>query len=253
MNKKTWALLFFTYAIVLIVTAPASLISQLLSYASNGRVELANTRGTIWAGSANPVLHQKNGGLITINSLHWSISPLTLLTGKLNAQINWDIDQIVPPMYINVSAKQIELQHTYIPLPAILLDEASDFLKPAVLRGQIILKSDSLLISNQGLQGTATADWLNASSLLSSVSPLGDYHFTFSSSPASLDITLQTTSGALILSGQGRFTAGSGLDFKGTAQAAKGKEAELHELLSNLGPEVSPGVNSFSLVPTAVH
>ena len=253
MNKKTWALLFFTFAIVMIVTAPASIISQVLNYSSNGKIALANTQGTIWRGSANPIWHQKNGGLITLSSLHWDISPFTLLTGKLSAQLNWDTEQAVSPMYVIVSANQIELQHTYIPLPAILLDEASDFLKPAVLRGQIILMSDSLIISREGLLGTATADWLNASSLLSSVSPLGDYHFTFSCTPASLDITLQTTSGALILAGQGRFTASSGLDFKGTAQAAKGNEAALHELLNNLGPEVSPGINSFSLVPTNAH
>lgn len=250
MNKKYWALLLFTYLIVMIITAPASLLSQLLAYASNGKVELANTQGTIWSGFASPILRQKKGGLITLSSLHWNIAPLALFTGKLIAQLNWDSEQTIEPMLVTVSANQVELQHTYIPLPAILLDEASDFLKPAALRGQIILKSDSLTITRQGLQGSATADWLNASSLLSSVSPLGDYHLTFSGSTAGLDFSLKTTSGALILAGQGSFSASTGLDFKGTAQAAKGKEEALHELLANLGPEVTPGVNTFSLVPT---
>ena len=253
MNKKFWALLLFTFAITLIVTAPASILNFILDSASHGKVALANTEGTIWQGAGTPVLRQKSGGLITLNSLQWNIDVLELFIGKLSTRLKWDVDQTVVPMTVVVTFNQIELQHVYIPLPGILLDEASDFLKPAVLRGQIILKSDRLLISKQGLQGSATADWLNASSLLSSVSPLGDYHFTFSSTPAGVDITLNTTSGALILAGQGRFSNSTGLDFKGTAQAAKGKEASLHELLSNLGPEQTPGVNTFSLVPSKPH
>lgn len=253
MNKKFWALLLVTFIISLIVTAPASILNLVLDKASNGKIALANTAGTIWSGAGTPVLRQKNGGLITLNSLHWNIAVLDLFSGKLNTQLKWDIDQPVAPMNVVVTANQIELQHIYVPLPGTLLDEASDFLKPAVLRGLIILKSDSILISKQGLQGVATADWLNASSLLSSVSPLGDYHFTFSSTPAGVDITLSTTSGALILAGQGHFIESAGLDFNGTAQAAKGKEAALHELLSNLGPELTPGVNTFSLFPTKPH
>jgi general secretion pathway protein N len=253
MDKRTWALLLSAYIIVLIVTAPSAIISPVLDYTCGGRIALANTQGTIWQGTANPVLHQRNGGLITLSAVHWSIAPLALLTGKLSAQLNWDNAQQTVPMNIIVSAGQIELQHTYIPLPAILLDEASDFLKPAVLRGQIILKSEALLITQQGVQGSAIADWLNASSLLSSIAPLGNYHFIFSSSPAGVEITLSTTSGALLLAGQGRFLFSTGLDFQGTAQAASGKEEALHELLSHLGPQEHPGINSFRLVPGRTH
>ncbi len=249
MNKWSWTLLIAVYLCVLIVTAPASLLSRIIDRASNGRVELANTRGTLWSGSANPVLHQRSGGLITLTTLHWNIAPLGLVSGKLNAQLQWDDEAQFSPMDIIASPGQVELRRAYLPLSALLLDEASDFLKPAQLRGQIILKSDSLMITKQGVQGTATADWLNASSLLSSIAPLGNYHFTFSSSSAGVDIALNTASGALQLAGQGHFSASAGLDFKGTAQAASGKEEALRELLGHLGPEERPGVNTFTLVP----
>jgi hypothetical protein len=253
MSKRTWALLLVTYTIVLIITAPASILSQVLLFASDGRIELANTQETIWHGAANPVLHQRSGGLITLSALHWNIAPLALLTGKLSIQLNWDNEQVALPMTVIASIDQVELQHSYIPLPAILLDEASDFLKPAALRGQVIFKSDSLFITRQGLQGTATADWLNASSLLSSISPLGNYHFIFSSTPAGVDITLSTTSGSLLLAGQGHLSASTGLSFKGTAQASNGKNEALRELLSHLGPQESPGISTFSLVPLRSH
>jgi general secretion pathway protein N len=249
MNRLTWTLVLFSYSLVLIFSAPASLLSIALNYASKGHLELANAKGTIWNGSASPVMLQRGGGLITLNPLHWEISAFALLKLKITAQLSWDDEQQVQPMNVIISFDEIELQHTYLPLPAILLDEASDFLKPAALRGKIIFRGDTLLLNNQGLQGTANADWLNASSSLSSISPLGDYHFIFSSSPTGLDITLTTTSGALILAGQGRFLSTNGLEFNGTAQAAKGNEEALRELLSHLGPQLSPGISTFSLVP----
>ncbi len=245
--------MIFAYFSVLIFSAPASLLSLALFSASNGHVELANTNGTIWNGTASPILIQRNGGLIKLNSLHWDISAFALLKFKIAAQLNWDNEQQVQPMNVIISFDQVALQHTYLPLPATLLEEASDFLKPAALRGKIILRSDSFIISQQIAQGTATADWLNASSSLSSISPLGNYHFIFSSNSAGLDINLETTSGALILAGQGRFLPTSGLEFNGTAQASKGSEEALRELLSHLGPQLSPGISTFSLVPARTH
>jgi general secretion pathway protein N len=249
-SRWVWALLIAVYLSVIVITAPASVLSQIVKGASDGRLELANTQGSVWHGVANPVLHQRSGGLITLSTLHWDIDALSIFTGKLGIKLKWDEDAQTTPMDIIVSSGQIELRRAFIPLQAILLDEASDFLKPAALRGQVILRSDSLLVTQQGVQGTATADWLNASSLLSSVAPLGNYHFQFSSSSNGLDIKLSTTSGALILGGQGRFSTARGLDFKGTAQAASGKESALRELLSHLGPEERPGVNTFTLVPS---
>lgn len=250
MNKWTWTLLFATFTIALIVSAPASILSRIISNASNGRIELANTQGRLWRGSANPVLHQRSGGLIALNTVHWDIATSSLLKGKLNIEINWDDETQTAPMYIIASSSQIELRHAYIPLPAILLDEISDFLEPAQLRGQVILRGESLFITRQGVQGDAMADWLNASSLLSSVAPLGNYHFTLASSASGLDIKLKTASGALLLAGQGRLTAATGLNFKGTAQAASGKEEALRELLNHLGPQESPGIATFTLVPS---
>ncbi|MDX8399578.1 MAG: type II secretion system protein N [Gallionellaceae bacterium] len=249
MSKGIWVLLITTYLCVLIVTAPSSVLSPVIKSASKGRVELANTEGTIWDGAANPILHQHGGGIITLTRLHWKISTQTLFTGKLSAQVKWDDEPQAVPMDIIASLGKVEVHHAYFPLSAILLGEASKFLKPAGLRGKVILRSDSLLISQQGLQGLATADWLDASSLLSSVSPLGNYHFTFSASNGGVDITLNTMTGALILAGKGRLSASSGLNFKGTAQASKEKEEALRELLNNLGPEISPGIKSFTLVP----
>ena len=249
MSRWMWALLAGVYGCVLVATAPASLLGSILSQASNGHVEFANTSGTLWSGSANPVIRQRSGSLITLPELHWNILPLALFTGKLSAQLQWNDDAQAIPMEVSATPGKLEASHVFIPLSAILLDDVSEFLKPAALRGQVILRSDSLLVSRQGMQGAATADWQNASSALSSIAPLGNYHFTFSSSPAGLDVTLNTSSGALLLAGQGRFSPATGLNFQGTAQAATGKEDALRELLGHMGPQERPGISTFTLVP----
>jgi general secretion pathway protein N len=253
MNRWAWVLLSAVYLCVLVVTVPASVLSRILDHASDGRVALANTKGTLWNGSANPVIHRRGGGLITLTTLHWDVAVPALFTGKLSAQLQWDDESQTVPMEVIASIGQVEARHVYVPLSAILLDDVSEFLKPAALRGQVILRSEALLINKQSVQGAATADWMNASSLLSSIAPLGNYHFTFSSSPAGLDITLSTTSGALLLAGQGRFSPATGLDFRGTAQAASGKEEALRELLGHMGPQERPGVSTLTLVPGRGH
>jgi general secretion pathway protein N len=253
MSRLTWILLLASFLTVLIVNAPASLLGSGVIYTSNGRVELANAQGTLWHGSANPLIHQHNDGLLTLDKIHWNIEPWALLAGKLSALLNWENQKQSGPMSIVISSDEVELKHAYIPLPAVLLDEASDFLKPAALGGQIIVTSDSLHITKQGAQGTAFADWINASSLLSTISPLGDYHFIFASTAAGTEITLSTISGPLQLAGGGHYSLTTGLDFKGTAQASSGSESKLKELLSHLGPQERPGVNTFSLVPQPIH
>jgi general secretion pathway protein N len=248
MKKGTLTLAVAVYCLVLLITAPASIFSRIIFDSSHGRVELANAQGTIWRGAANPVIHQPSGSLITLRPLHWNIALLSLLSGKLTTEFRWEDEPQQLPMRITLSPNSIELSQVYIPLPALLINEVSDFLKPAQLRGQVVLRSDLLTLTENGVQGTASADWLNASSLISNIAPLGNYHLTLFGQAKVLAIELNTVSGALLLTGKGRFSAASGFSFQASAQAEKGKEVELNELLNHLGPEESAGVHTFNLV-----
>lgn len=247
MGKWIWGLLFTSFLLVITVSAPASLLGTVLARLSNGRITLANTMGTIWHGSANPLVYQHNGNRAVLHTVHWNITVIELFKGQLNTQIDWDDTAQTTPMLIHITPSQIELRQLFIPLPAMLLEEVSDYLQPAQLRGQVILKSDSLVLNRQGVFGRATADWLNAQSLLSNLAVLGNYRFTFLSNPNRVDIALDTLSGTLLLNGKGHFSSLSGLQFSGTAQAAAGGEEALLELLNHLGPQPQPGIHSFTL------
>lgn len=249
MRKWTWIIFIVAYTGALIVTVPASVLGTLVGMGSGGRLELANPDGTIWRGSANPLFHLKSGEFVTLPTLRWDVNLVTLTAGKLNVRLNWDVEMQNQTMDVAISPGQIELQHAFVPLPALLMEEAFELLKTAQLRGQLILRGDDLVLTRNGIQGTATLDWLNASSTLSSIAPLGNYHFIFSCSPSATEVTLNTTAGSLLLSGQGRLTTATGFNFNGSAQAKQGHEEPLKELLTHLGPEVRPGVHTFSLTP----
>lgn len=248
MNKKIWTLLTVSYLTVLVIDAPASLLGTLLYRLSAGQIELANTQGTIWCGVANPVLHQRNGSMVVLQKLRWEIATLRLLTGTLSVDFYWEDASQVQPMTVALAVSKFELQHIYVPLPAMLLANISDFLKPAQLRGQVIFKGDWLSWSPAGWQGTATADWLNASSLISQVAPLGNYHLNFSAASNGVSFDLNTMSGALRLNGKGVYSMAGGLSFSAMAKAETGKEAALNELLNHLGPEQMGGAHAFNLV-----
>lgn len=246
MKRWFWGLLLASFILVITVSAPASLLGSFLARLSDGRITLANTEGTMWHGSANPLVYQHNGNLVVLRTLRWNIAVMELLSGQLNAQIDWDDAAQTAPMLIRITTDKIELRQVFIPLPAMLLEEVSDYLQPAQLRGQVILKSDILFLNRQGVRGRATADWLNAQSLLSNLTVLGNYRFTFLSNPNRVDIALNTLSGTLLLNGMGHFSILTGLQFSGTAQAAAGAEDALLELLNNLGPQSQPGIHIFS-------
>jgi general secretion pathway protein N len=232
----------------LLATAPAALLGVALHRASQGRLELANCNGTLWHGSAVPILHRHSPdeGIVHLSALRWDISPWHLLTLQARITLNWQDDKQAHPVDISASPRQINITNLYLPLPASLLGELSSYLRPAGLGGRIIVKSDALSITSRALQGTLVADWSDADSALSSISPLGNYRFVITGHKTGGDFTLESTSGILLLNGSGHYDAAGSASFVGRAQAAEGQQEKLGELLRNLGPEVAPGQHSFS-------
>ena len=249
MGRHTVALFIFAYLITLLITAPASLLDRYMQYVSRGRLVLANASGTIWHGSATPALRSQEGRLIALQTLHWDVAALSMLTGKIKVLLQWNGLPTAKAMEAALSFDQIELHHALFLLPARMLSEISPILKPSQLRGQLKLQSEHLIFSRHGIDGSAIIDWQQASSALSSIDPLGNYHLTLNGAGESINIGLATTSGALLLEGQGSWSAARGLEFHGKAHASPGNQDNLSELLHHIGPEISPQVYAFNLLP----
>lgn len=249
MDKRTFALFALAYLITLLITAPASLLDRCLHHISQGHLALANASGTVWNGSATPALRSQDGHLVALPFLRWRVAVPPLLTGKIQALLQWDDQPTTSATEAIISFNKIELHHVWIQLPALVLGEASPMLKPAQLRGQLLVQGENLLFSKRGVDGAATVDWQQASSALSNISPLGNYRLAVNGAGDRINIGLSTTSGILLLEGQGSWLVGQGLELHVKAQASTGNHDNLMELLHQFGPEISPGVHAFNLSP----
>ena len=249
MAKRTAVIFVLAFLITLVITAPASLLDWGLQHATKNRLLLANASGTVWNGSATPSLHTQDNRFLTLPFLHWEISVRSILTGKVRIRLLWDD---LPPASASeavIAFNQIELSNIQLQLPARVMEEASPMLKPAQFRGQLQIQSNHLVFSNRGMEGAAVVNWREASSALSTIAPLGDYRLALNGSGGNIHIGLTTNTGMLLLDGDGNWKTNHGLEFHGKAQAAAGNNTNLAELLNHLGPESSPGVHSFNLIP----
>lgn len=248
-TPRTLIIFVLAFLLTLIIQAPATLLNGWLKSASYGRLLLANANGTVWQGSGTLAMPKRAGGIITLGSLHWDMAALPLLGGKLKITLRWDDTPEATPTEVIASMNRIELNHLQAILPAAAIGEVSPLIEPVQLQGNLQIRSDHFVITPNGTEGTASADWLNAGSALSSVNPLGKYLLTFTGAGERLQIALTTTSGALLLEGQGNWSRPRGLEFNGKARAAEGQQERLAELLAHLGPQESPGVHMLTLTP----
>lgn len=245
---KTRYLLLFAagyFICALFVTAPAYLLDTTIGHFSHQRLSLANCQGTIWHGSATPLLHTGSHARFALHTLQWRINPEALLQGRLSIALAWDNLDAKAPMQLLLDSRSVVLSNLLLPLPAGMISELSPYLKPAQFSGSLMLESPQLTYSEDALQGNATARWLSAGSAMSSVHPLGDYQIDMEAKQGKLQATLTTQQGALLLDGQGSWSHPQGFHFYGTARAAN--QSALNELLHHLGPESSPGIYQISI------
>ena len=240
-------------AVALVAFAPAAWLADSISNASGGRLLLAQAEGSLWRGSALPVLTGGPGSkdaAVLPSRLDWSISPffgglrLTLAQGcciepglVLEWRPGWNKTSVTvkPAVEGNVGH-----------WPAAWLEGLGapwNTLRPG---GQLRLATQGLTLESQGgawqVQGRADLDWLQASSRLSTLDALGSYRIGLTGTPATggagasakPSLTLRTLEGALQLNGNGQWTE-RGLKFNGDARAAPGFEPALNNLLNIIG------------------
>jgi len=245
--NKSWAIFtgLLAFVLGLIAMAPASLISDWAYRQSAGHVQLTQANGTVWNGHAILALQGNNAGeTAAIGTLRWEISPLQLLLGKGYAVLYWND---APPAWLTMDTKRWHIEHAAMDFPASALARFVPAMQAAQLQGQINIHAESLIFTPDAIQGEILIDWMQASSPLSAVSPLGDYRLSLKGEQNSLAIALTTLEGALVLDGSGMWSPGSGLRFEGNAKAAADQEKPLADLLRILGNEQVAGSGNYRI------
>jgi len=211
-------------------------------------VSLSNPVGTIWSGSATPVLNFKQGAPFPLERMDWSISLRAIFSGNILLLLKESAAPQNPPAEIYLGFRQVELRNIAIELPAAVMGELNPMLQTMRFQGRVGITADNLVLQRSGaVTGKMAATWQMAGSAMSPVNPFGSYHFDLSGMGDKIQIGLSTVSGDLQLNGQGEWLTVGKLSFQATAKAIDSRKEVFSEMLHHLGPETAPGVFSFKL------
>ena len=226
--------------LTLLIQAPAHWFTAALQAFSQGRLVLADARGTVWNGSAQVVL---TGGAGSTDAatlpgrLAWQLSPgWTGLQADLQAdccmQQAWHL-QLQP----HWGGASVQLADSVSQWPAQWLSGLGTPWNTIQTEGQLALSTQGLVVQWAAgrllLAGRAQIDALHIASRLSTIKPMGSYRFTVQGGATST-LQLETLAGSLQLSGRGQWVGGK-LRFDGQASAAEQDLDALSNLLNIIG------------------
>lgn len=232
----------------LIAFAPAAWLASAVASATGDRLLLTDARGTIWNGSALPVLTGGPGSRDASalpGRMEWNLA-WRGLSAELRARqaccLRGEVRVLIRPGFGRLSVQVLPGESNTIgQWPAAWLAGLGTPWNTLQLGGALRLTSPGLTVDwvqgRMRFTGEAALDVANASSRISTLDTLGSYRLTVRGDAASgsaATLSLITVDGALRLSGQGEWT-GTGLRFRGEAQAAEGSETALNNLLNIIG------------------
>jgi general secretion pathway protein N len=231
--------------LTVLVIAPAQWIASTMKNATGGRLELAEASGTVWNGSALLVLassQEPGAPRATLpERLQWRLNPWALLLGQLELTLTHP-SALAQPLTVHAplaGSGTTILSATTVRVPASLLVGIGapwNTIRPG---GILLVSWDRLQLESQRIQGNISAEWQQASSALTPVSPMGHYRLQTNGVWPGTQLDLLTISGPLELKGSGTIPQGGRLRFTGRAQAMAGTDpgvkAQLTGLISLLG------------------
>lgn len=225
---------------------PAAWLTGWVARASDGRIVLADARGSLWSGSAVAVLAAGAGGRDAValpGRLAWTLG---FAEGGLELRLRQPCCLRGEPrlrVRPGIGRWQLALApasgSTLIgQWPAAWLAGLGTPWNTLELEGELRLQSTSLQIELAAdrwrLQGDAALELQRVASRLSTLPVLGSYRLRLDGAETGARLDLSTGAGALRLSGQGSWSA-AGLRFRGEASAAPGALPALQNLLNIIG------------------
>jgi general secretion pathway protein N len=236
------ALAIFLYLLFLITTLPAAWLSTAIERASEGRLQLAAARGSLWVGDGE--LYAGGGAATThhLGQLQWRVNPLWLVLGRARLSLRLNGAAVRAEAVLQVARKHYTLHGLDATFPVHLANSvypAASFFQPT---GTIELRSTGLNLDHTGLTGQAEAIWRGAGGRFTAPNTIGDYRIEIQGSGETAIVRLNTLRGDLQLTGQGQWRiAGDGeLLFVGSA-APSGNANVLEPLLRALGRDLGEG------------
>jgi general secretion pathway protein N len=252
--KLFWAALIFACLFVIVRQMPIGWISGRLASQTACRVMLQQPIGTVWQGSAALAFSEPNateGGcrdpMSVTERFHWTTS-CKLFSLACNTELQFVALEQAQQIQWGLGKTQIAANE--IKLPANVLEGLGNPWSTLRPRGELGARWTDIQLAGLSLFGAGNTPSSgviriiisNLSSPISPVKPLGGYEISANIADAGMNWTLSTTSGPLLLKGQGEFSNqvgnlgnGGGMHFSGEASASPESQESLIGLLSLLG------------------
>jgi general secretion pathway protein N len=243
--KLFWLVLLVVILWTMICQLPASWLGGALASQTGCRVMLQQATGNIWQGSAALAFSEPNateGGcrepLSVTERFHWTSS---CSLSALSCSTDLQFVALDKPQLILWELRKTQIAANEVKLPANVLEGLGNPWSTLRPRGQLGARWTDLVLG--GILGSAGDQSSqsgviriiisNLSSPISPIKPLGAYEISANIGDEGLNWSLSTTSGPLLLKGQGDIK--SGLHFDGEASASPEAQDSLIGLLALLG------------------
>ena len=254
--KLFWVVLVIACFVVIIRQMPVGWIGGSLASQTGCRVMLQQPLGTVWQGSAALAFSEPNaseGGcrdpMSVTERFHWSTS-CKLFSLTCNTDIQFSAFEQAQKIHWSLSKTQIAANE--IKLPANVLEGLGNPWSTLRPRGELGARWTDINLAglkanlpgfgaaNTSSSGVIRIIISNLTSPISPVKPLGGYEISANIADTGMNWTLSTTSGPLLLKGQGEFSSkgsssGKLMQFAGEASASPESQESLIGLLSLLG------------------
>lgn len=241
MKPLTWLLAsVLLYSVSMVALMPASVFNVFIKQYVGSEFQISQTRGTVWRGSGN---------VPGMGMAHWQVHVWALLLGRVHVTLMQDAlhvtpvhaGSVSPPTDIWLSPSSVHVEHMALMLPIELLSRRIASLKKMHLGGQFSISADQLILGS-AITGRMVVYWLNATTALSPIGPVGTYKLLLMGQGDHVQLQLTTLNGPLVMSGNGRWSRHSGLQFSGIGQSA---QEQLAALLNLIGQPI--GNNTYSI------
>jgi len=242
------------YVLFLLITLPAYWADWLASRASQNLVRIQQSEGTLWDGSGTLVI-QSAGQERMQTRIAWSIQPLWLFTGKLQARLGSRDASSPLNATLRIGYRHLSISDVDAAVPVSVLGAfipAVDLVAPG---GRLQVTTPQATLTPAGLEGGVQLTWLGAGARMGGLTEIGDYRLMANGRGPTAELRIETLRGDVAVTAQGEWQAqGEGL-LRLTGNISPGnREQTLRPLLAMLNAQNNNGQYSWSLnsrFPTA--
>ncbi|WP_269532558.1 type II secretion system protein N [Chitinimonas sp. BJYL2] len=228
LSWRWWLGLAFLLVGFALVRLPAGMLAMVVSSQTEGQLTLVNAAGSLWHGSAQPVIK----GQALADRLSWSWQPKALLRGQLVYLVRLGTGQGM----LTLGWRRLALQDAHLGIAASPVFQLDQRLAGFGLGGQLWLNTTAFEWQAGQPNGSLQIEWRDAaSSLTPNLQALGSYQLALVPAGKAWQLSLGTTAGRLLLNGQGSWQPAEGLTAEVGLRAAPGAEAALAPFLSQVG------------------